>query len=373
MPDGIGYELKMKDIHGGNIRAMARKYGFRPEEMIDFSASINPLGLHANIKDVILRNIDSIIHYPDPDYQELNDVLAGSLRISPENILVGNGSIEFIYLIPRTLKPGKVLIPAPAFSEYEKGVVLGGAAPEFIYGKEDEFFSISARQIIQSVKDVDMVFLSNPNNPTGLVLEKDILLEIIESCDRHGVWVVIDEAFIEFLSDCDELTMIHEAVRKKRVMVLRSFTKSFSIPGLRLGYLIGHKDTVSILKDGREPWRINSLACAAGCEASGDFMYMKGVREIIEVERNFLFSELGKMMCIKLFPSRANFILGALYNANMDAETLSDKLAMRGILIRDLTNVRGLDSRFFRFAVKRRNENEMLIAALGDILLSESH
>ena len=110
----------MQDIQGGNIRAMARKYGFRPEEMIDFSASINPLGLHKNIKDAIVRNLDFIIHYPDPDYQELNDVLAGSLRIDAENILVGNGSIEFIYLIPRTLKPGKVLIPSPAFSEYER-------------------------------------------------------------------------------------------------------------------------------------------------------------------------------------------------------------------------------------------------------------
>ena len=362
----------MQDIHGGNIRAMARKYGFRPEEMIDFSASINPLGLHKNIKDAIVRNLDFIIHYPDPDYQELNDVLAGSLRIDAENILVGNGSIEFIYLIPRTLKPAKVLIPAPAFSEYEKGVVLGGAVPEFIYGKEDDLFSISARQIIRHVKDVDMVFLSNPGNPTGLVLEKDSLLEIIESCDRQGVWVVIDEAFIEFLNDCDELTLIHEAVRKRRVIVLRSFTKSFSIPGLRLGYLIGHKETVRILKDAREPWGINSLACAAGCEAVRGFMYMKSVREIIEVERNFFFSELGKMMCIKLFPSQANFILGALCNIRMDAATLSEKLAMRGILIRDLTNVRGLDSRFFRFAVKRRDENKRLIAALGDILLSES-
>ena len=110
----------MQDIHGGNIRAMARKYGFRPEEMIDFSASINPLGLHKNIKDAIIRNLDFIIHYPDPDYQDLNDVLAGSLRIDAENILVGNGSVEFVYLIPRTLKPGKVLIPSPAFSEYER-------------------------------------------------------------------------------------------------------------------------------------------------------------------------------------------------------------------------------------------------------------
>lgn len=367
----MGHEVKMKDIHGGNIRAMAQKYGFRPEEMIDFSASINPMGLHENIMDAILRNLDFIIHYPDPDYQELIDALAGSLRIDPENILAGNGSIEFIYLIPRTLRPRKVLIPVPTFSEYEKGAVLGGAAPEFIYGKEDDFFCISARQITRFVKDVDMVFLSNPNSPTGLVLGKDALFEIIESCDRQGVWVIIDEAFIEFLNDCDELTLIHEAVRKKRVVVLRSFTKSFSIPGLRLGYLIGHKETVRILKDAREPWRINSLACAAGCEAVRDFMYMKSVREIIEVERKFLFSELAKMICLKLFPSRANFILSALYNANMDAKTLSEKLAMRGILIRDLTNARGLDSRFFRFAVKRRHENERLIAALGDILLSE--
>lgn len=363
----------MKDIHGGNIWAMARRYGFRPEELIDFSASINPLGLRENIKDAILRNLDCIIHYPDPDYQELNDVLAGSHMINPENVLVGNGSVEFIYLIPRTLKPGKVLLPVPAFSEYERAVLSCSSAPEFIYGKEDDLFSISARQIIRLVQDVDMVFLSNPNNPTGLVFEKDTLLEIIEACDKRGVWVIIDEAFIEFLNDCDELTLIHEAVRKKRVMVLRSFTKSYAIPGLRLGYLIGHKETIRILKDAREPWGVNSLASAAGCEAARDSMYMKSVRGVIEVERNFLFSELGSMKSLKLFPARANFILGALYNANMDAETLSEKLAMRGILIRDLTDARGLDSRFFRFAVKRRNENEMFIAALGDILLSESH
>lgn len=358
----------MKDIHGGNIWAVARKYGLKVDEIADFSASINPLIPHEDIRRIILTNIESIFHYPDPEYKVLTGDIARILHIGHENILIGNGSIEFIYLIPRVLKTRKVLIPVPAFTEYEKSVLQSGAIPQFVYGTEESCFKISVEDLINSLEDIDMVFLCNPNNPTGLGFDRNELHEFIDVCDKRGIWIVVDEAFIEFLADGEDVTHIYEALRKKRVMVLRSFTKSFSIPGLRLGYLIGNQETVKILKEAKEPWSVNSLAQAMGSEIIKDLDYIKRVKEYIKVEREFLFSELGKVNSIKLFPSRVNFILASLKNPCISSKTLADKLAAKGILIRELSSMRGLDNRFFRFAVRTHAENERLLKGLEEVL-----
>lgn len=305
------------DEHGGNIY----KYG---KDIIDFSANINPLGLSKEIKRV---NLDRILHYPDPDSKELIKCIARYWRIGEENILLGNGSSELIYLIVYTFRPQKIFIPVPSFSEYERAAKIAG----------------------RWNGGVELLFICNPNNPTGSLVK----------VPRFKGLKVVDEAFMDFLQDEDKHTMIWEATKNKKIIVLRTFTKFFAIPGLRLGYLIAHRDIIKRLKRYQPPWNINSLAQAVGIVLE-DKEYIEKTRRFIEKERQFLFRELSKIKGLKPLPSVVNFIL-----VEVDSPAgLKEKLIQKGILIRDCSNFRGLNNRFIRIAVRKRSENIRLIEAL---------
>src|SRR3989338_5276514 len=294
----------MSDIHGGNIWSVGDRYGLQPSEIIDFSASINPL-FPEKIKDIVVRSIESLCHYPDPDYRKLRDAISEFINISPENIAVGNGSTEFIYLIPRLLKPENVLIPFPSFSEYKNAVRQINSNPLFLYLKEKDSFELLLNEVIDRLKDVQMLFLCSPHNPTAVLYKGKDILKIIEECERRGIWVVIDEVFIEFVPDFKKISFVLEAVKRKNLIILRSLTKFFAIPGLRLGYMVSNVDIIKRVKDYQEPWRVNSIADAVGCEILKETDYIDESLSLIKRERDFLFSELSGLDKLRLFPSSA--------------------------------------------------------------------
>jgi threonine-phosphate decarboxylase len=361
------------DIHGGNIWSAIDKCGLKQSEIIDFSASINPI-FPAAIKDIIIRNIESISHYPDPDYKKLRLAISEFINISPHNIAVGNGSTEFIYLIPRVLKPKNVLIPIPSFSEYENAAGQINSNPLFLTLKEEDSFELPLNEVIDRLKDVQMLFLCSPHNPTGVLYEREGILDIIKECEKRGIWVLIDEVFIEFVPDFKNISFVSEAVKRKNLIILRSLTKYFAIPGLRLGYIVSNADIIKKIKYCQEPWRVNAIADAIGCEILKEKEYIDESLSLIKRERDFLFSGLHNLNGLKLFPSVANFIMASLIpptpplikrgNGGINSAGLFSKLASKGILIRDLSTMRGLDSRFFRFAVRGRSDNEKLIIAI---------
>src|SRR3989338_2595395 len=297
----------MSDIHGGNIWSVGDRYGLQPSEIIDFSASINPL-FPEKIKDIVVRSIESLCHYPDPDYRKLRDAISEFINISPENIAVGNGSTEFIYLIPRVIKPENVLIPLPSFSEYENAVRQINSNPVFLTLKEKNSFELPLNEVIDRLKDVQMLLLCSPHNPTGVLYKKEDIFRIIEECERRGIWVVIDEVFIEFVPDFKKISFVSEAVKRKSLIILRSLTKFFAIPGLRLGYMVSNEDTVKKVKDCQDPWRVNAIADAVCCEILKETDYIDNSLSLVKKERDFLFSELGSVKGFKLFPSMVNFI-----------------------------------------------------------------
>lgn len=344
--------------HGGNIYEIERKH---KRNILDFSANINPLGLSNIIKTKLIKNLDTIRHYPDPYGRNLVKEIARYWKIKEENILLGNGSVEFIYLVMSCLKPKKVLIPVPTFSEYETASRLNNAGIQFVRLKEKDGFTLNIPRHIKT----DMIFISNPNNPTGNLLIKNKKLNL--PLAGKG-FVVIDEAFMDFLPDEERHTLIHRAKRDRGIAVLRSFTKFFAIPGLRIGYLVAHKELVKNLRRYQIPWNVNTLAQLAAKEVLKDRGYIAKTRIFIERERDFLFNEIKKFKNLQPYSSVANFIFVKIKNNHVTSSSLKTCLIKKGILIRDCSNFRNLDSRFIRVAVRSRGENLKLLEGLGRIL-----
>lgn len=313
------------------------------------------------------RVLPEIVHYPDPFARELKQSLAEFLGVGPENLVLGNGSTELIYLLPRVRGVSRVAMPAPAFSEYEYAARLAGAECRFIYLKSPAF-SWDLAELKDVLPTVELIFLCNPNNPTGTLLETPDLVEVVAALPLEGSLLVMDEAFLDFVTDKKRLSLVREAAQNPWVMVLGSLTKFFALPGLRLGYLVGPPATVRQLAAYLPPWNINTLAQAAGVLALQDREYIQRSREYLAQTRIRFFQALQNLAGITVRPPTANFIFCRLNPAAPSAPQLATQLGRRGFLIRDCSNYRGLDDRCFRLAVRREEENTALVSALGEIL-----
>ena len=342
--------------HGGNIYEVKRRF---KKEVIDFSASINPLGLPGRVKKILCRNLGSILYYPDPAAKDLTRKIARYWKIKEENVLAGSGSIELIYLIVSCFMPKTTLIPVPTFSEYERAAKNICSRIKFVKLKEEEGFRLDPSRLSGS----DILFLCNPNNPTGNILFTDF--QTIEKLPYK--LVVVDEAFMDFLPDEKRYTLIWKAAQSKKIIVLRTFTKFFALPGLRAGYLIGHTDTIRALRQYKIPWSVNALAQKAAECILDDRRYIDKTRRLIKKERDFLFGELAKIKGLRPYQSVANFLLIKIED-NLCSSFLAEKLIRKGILIRDCVNFRGLGNKFIRIAVRSRKENLKLIKSLKEIL-----
>lgn len=354
--------------HGGNIREAAEKYGLSSESILDFSANINPLGLPPNIKKIIASNIDSLLHYPDTECKILKEELADFLDLEPSNLLIGNGSIELIYLVPKALSPRCVLIPIPTFSEYEFSARRSKSKAMFVRAKGEENFQIKIEWFIKFLPKVDLVFLCNPNNPTGNLISKDEIIYLAKAGQRHNTIVAIDEVFIDFVKDQNSFSVVKEAAKLKNLLVLRSLTKFFALPGLRLGYLVANKSLIARLSKYQFPWNVNSFAQLVGRQVIKNKHYIKQSKELVIRERECLLKKLKKINGIIPYTPTANFIFCELNKTRLNSKMLCDKLGRRGILIRDCSNFRGLDNKYIRIAVRKRQENNRLINALAEIL-----
>ncbi len=343
-------------FHGGNIYEVIHKFR---REVIDFSANINPLGLTRRAKRELLKNIGRISHYPDPDSRDLVREIARYWGIEEANILLGNGSSELVYLLAFVLRPQKVVIPAPTFSEYERAVRLVKGKIKWLMLKEVEDFTLN----LSPFGETDWLIICNPNNPTGNLLVEERRID-----HPFARLVLVDEAFLDFLPDERRHTFVWKATQEKRFVVLRSFTKFFALPGLRLGYLIGHKDLIHFLKRASVPWNINVFAQLLARLMISDKGYIRRTRELIRKERSFLYRELGKIEGLKPFPSVVNFLLVKIEDGKINSFILTRRLIHQGILIRNCWDFRYLSDRFIRIAVRSHRENVKLIHALKEIL-----
>ena len=363
---------QLEHIHGGNITRASGKYGIPKDRIIDFSANINPLGPAPDIFAALTNNINTIVNYPDPDCTELRSVLAGYLGIESDLLLMGNGAAELIYQLVRVTGRKKALIPVPTFSEYALSVLSQGGEVVEVELEEEKGFTLPVEKIIRLIPEVDLLFICSPNNPTGRLVDKKIIEHILEVSAAYGVMVLVDEAFMDFVPQRALYSMMPAAGRTSNLAVLYSLTKFFGIPGLRLGALAAPKELIKRMDASKDPWNVNVMAQIAGVAGLKDLKHMESTKTLVNEEKMFLFDGLQNIPGLQPLPGAANFILVNVSQSGLKSAELTDLLGQRGILVRDCYGFRGLDGRYIRLAVKRRHENEILLAAIKDILGGKS-
>ena len=339
-------------LHGGYVYGTPVKY--------DFSANLNPLGMPESVRKAARDAADRSDRYPDPFCGALTARLSGQLKVSGDRIVIGNGADDLIYRIVYALKPKRAVIVTPTFTEYAAALENAGCEITEHRLSEENGFLLDETVLDKLTDDVDMLFLCSPNNPTGRLIDKDLLDRIVKACER-GIYLVLDECFIE-LAENGASHSLNAAELNSYTIILRAFTKTYAMPGLRLGYAVfGSKDTAVSVRLAGQHWSVSVPAQAAGIAALGEREYTENARKLIAQERAYLsagFRALG----FKVYPSDANFILCSADDADK-ALRLENGLRAEGIAIRNCWNFAGLGERFFRIAVRPRIENEALICA----------
>ena len=371
---------KMTDIgshsaHGGDICRLAEELRIPERKVLDFSSSVNPLGVSKKIKAEIRKHLKYLHNYPDPGATRLRKRLARYHGIDPEMILCGNGSTELIYLVAKALRPQSVLVPAPTFSEYERALRTAGSGEskaeiEYFLLKRENGFDINPDQFVNTLKgetisslltphasrSFDTAFLCNPNNPTGRLLRREDVKEIADSAKDLGCYFVVDEAFIDF---CPDASVIKDVADNPYLIVLRTMGNFYSLAGLRVGYGVFPRHLVDKLKEFKEPWTMNNLSQRAAVAALRDRVFREETFRLMQQEKKFLEKSFRKLG-LEFFPSDTNFYLLKMNSADEVIRILKRK----GILLRDCSNFRGLDSTYLRVAVKSHKDNTMLVGEL---------
>jgi threonine-phosphate decarboxylase len=335
---------------------------------MDFSASINPLGLSALVRDAISRALDTLVHYPDAGHQELKEALAHYHGLPAAHFVVANGSTELIYQLPAVLTGKRALIAAPSFSEYERALKRQHWEPHYFLLSPGDGFSLDlARLEAKLAKGYDAFYLCNPGNPSGTLYPPHLVDQVCELCSAAKTFLVLDEAFMDF---CEESSAKHSIIEGGNALILRSMTKFFGIPGLRLGYAMANEPLCGRLDAVGVPWNVNTLALAAGTASLQDQEYHQQTILFTDHERRFLSGQLAGFPELRVYPSRANFLLVEIAG-RMTARELAERLLPESVIIRDCATFYGLTPHFFRIAVRTRAENERLVACLGNILTRE--
>ncbi|WP_244835101.1 diphthine--ammonia ligase [Clostridium sp. BJN0001] len=342
--------------HGADAQIVKRKLNLKGK-IIDFSANINPLGPSKNSIEKLKENMNLIEKYPDISYYDMKNAIKEyereNLEIDSFNIILGNGASEIIYKISEALKPKKALIIEPSFSEYEESLRLQKSEIDYYILKEENDFILCDDFLDYIKNDIDIIFLCNPNNPTGKLVSEDLLKKIMDKSLKTGSILVIDESFIDFTHQKSSSKYLKEY---SNLIILKSLTKFFASPGIRSGYaLVFNKDIFEKVSLYMPSWNINAFSDIYTRYALKDRQYIKNTKEYIQNEKEYLEFELSKIKNIKVFKTDTNFIL---FKAS---KNLKEKLILKNILIRDCSNFKGLSSGFFRIAVKSHSDNKILI------------
>jgi threonine-phosphate decarboxylase len=351
-------------VHGGNVWKFSETQGIPVNEMIDFSISTNPFGAPKTALESIRGHLNLIKHYPDPDPEWLHEALAKSAGVESNNVILGNGSTELIYLFNEVfLEDGyEAIIPVPSFSEYKAAIERFGGNMTFLQCDSSKNFQLNIEELEKTIsKKTRVIFLCNPNSPTGVLYDKTDVLRIIRFAMERNVLVFLDEDYIDFVDDDKRYSMAEYVNDYNNLFVLRSLTKFFGLAGVRIGYGIGSPELVSALNNVKMPWSINSLAMFATEAAINDIEFIKKSRLLVSKSRKEMRKMLKSIPWLKVHPSETNFLLIEIIRKDITSTQIKEGLAKKGLLIRDCKDFDGLDNRFFRVTVRRPEENKKLI------------
>ncbi|MDA8333695.1 MAG: threonine-phosphate decarboxylase CobD [Peptococcaceae bacterium] len=354
--------------HGGNLRAAQLRYGIPAGRFVDFSANINPYGPSDAVVQALAENLREVRHYPDPDSVLLRQSVAAHLGVSADWVMAGNGASELIYLLARVFAWRRALIIGPTFSEYAAAVTAAGGRVREVPTSAADGFVPSLAAVAEALPCCDAVFWCQPNNPTGRLLEPDALARLAALAGREGASLVVDEAFLDFVPGRDAYSALPLLPRHPGLLVLYSLTKILAVPGLRLGALIASPSVLRRLQASRDPWSVNTMAQVAGVAGLRERDFLAGCAARVARDREELQKRLSALPGVRVLPGRANFLLVAVGESGYSSAELVDALGRQGVLVRDCGNFPGLETGYIRVAVRTREDNARLAAALAGVL-----
>lgn len=343
-----------KYIHGGDV--------YSHEGCLDFSANCNPLGTPESVKEAVIRSLDGVVHYPQVGCGPLREAIAGYEGTEADHVICGNGAADLIFSLCRAKMPRRALLPAPTFGEYEQALSSVGCEVEYFYLKEEEGFVVGESFLDALHRKLDMVFLCNPNNPTGVLMEREFLFQVLRICRDLDILLAVDECFLDFVKEPENYTLKAQLSRYHNLFILKAFTKRYAMAGIRLGYgLCENRELLERMELMTQPWNVSSPAQAAGIAALKEQEYVQAGREMVFAEVEYLKKEL-LFLGLKVYPSSANYIFFK------GPEDLWEACLERKLLLRDCSNYPGLGKGYYRAAVKKPEENRKLVEGLREIL-----
>lgn len=340
-------------MHGGDVYSAAEALKIPVRNVIDFSASVNPLGPSKKVKAAMRSALKELGRYPDSQCRQLVKKIARVYGIDREHIVCGNGSNELIHLAMAVIRPKRVLVTAPAFAEYERTARLAGAEVVKFPLAESDGFGVNARKFMEAMNGCDAAFLCNPGNPAGTLMSRADVLAIADAAKTANCLLIIDEAFMDF---CRDESVMRDVAGKPGIIVLRSLTKYHALAGLRVGFGLFPPEIKAAIDAIKDPWSVNALAEVAAVAALSDKAFAKDTAAWLSTEKKYMAKGLAALG-FAIYPSETNFFL-----VKHDlAQAVREHLYRRGILLRDCSNFDGLDSSFLRIAVRSRRENARLL------------
>ena len=361
-----------KPLHGGNVHAASRELGQDLTKLIDFSASINPLGPSPGVWRAISHARRLMTHYPDPDCWELRQALAMRWQLDPEQIVVGNGSTELIDVLPRALNIRHLLIVQPTFSEYAASMERSGGRVSCVYAKRADQYAQPIDDLCRTIaprrgdsESINGIMLCNPNSPSGQACSADAIAKLARVAQRCGQWLIIDEAFADY---CPERSFLSFVSSWPRVVVIRSLTKFYALPGLRVGCVVAGSAVIKRFRRHIPPWSVNAMGQVAALAAIHDASHARKSLRFMTRERERFGRLLAALPRCSVIPTAANYFLVELPHGR-SAGDITKQLRREGLLIRDCSLLPGMNARSIRLAVRSSHDNNRLIQALSRLLL----
>ena len=345
-------------VHGGDWAGYRAQFGRDP---LDFSANVSPLGLPGGVARAITASLATADRYPDPLCRALRAKLSATEGVPAEWLLCGNGAADLIYRLVWAQKPKKALVTAPTFAEYAAALETVGCTVERHFLRAENDFAVTEAMLDAVHPGIDMVFLCQPNNPTGQLAAPGLVAELLQKCTACGALLVVDECFLDFLPEGESLSA-KALLAGKNMLILKAFTKLYGMAGVRLGYaLCADEALLARMQAAGQPWAVSSLAQAAGLAALDETEYVAKVRALIENQRPVMMNGL-RALGLRVIEGKANYLLF------QGPESLGEALRQKGAVVRSCGNYPGLDASWYRTAVRTAQENQQLLALLAEVL-----
>ena len=349
--------------HGGNV--------YQPSPTgawLDFSANINPMGLMPEVRQTLEEHLVDVVNYPDPDAHDLKAAIAKHYGIGEEYILPGNGAAELIYLFFQVRRLHRVLVPVPAFSDYERAARAARSVVQQFVLLSEHGFQPDLVKMAQTAAVTDCFVFGNPNNPTGTIFTRKELLPLLEQLRGGSQWMLVDESFMDFAEEREEATLLPLVKEFPHLVVIHSLTKFYAMPGLRLGFAACSPELVKELSAAKDVWNVNVLAQEAGAVVLAHPEYDEATRKLVREERAFMQGRLSAMHGIRVLNGAANFLLLDVHGTGHSSSAIAEALRQHGILVRDCANYESLDAGWLRVAVRKHEENVKFLEQLEAIL-----